>query len=176
MNLPPGADSKPRLQVVILRVRFNEVLGRSPLTLATFCNLVQRLVREAGLGAIVLDPEKEVVLAFEGDESSIDLALNALRASRNVDMAIAWRVHVSERRYHPILARPTLTPGERAWLNTEIRTGFSNLGTLPTLFDWLALRQTHASPSLQSELLVGRVATRKDRPCANILPFRPRRD
>ena len=175
MNLPPDCPATRRYQSVILWARFTDVLARSPLALAVFCDLVHQLVLKFGLGGIVLQEGEDIVLALDGAEADIEDALRSLRTSRYVDMVISWRLRVAGTRYRrSALARPVLTASERTWLRLEIQGGFSDLGTLPTLLDWLALRQVRADSSIQSEALVRRAKPKRKARSAEIVPFRPR--
>ena len=172
MKLPHSDRSMRRFQSAVLWIRFTETLADSGLAFSVFCDLVQKLVVTLELGGIVLEEGGDVVLALEGTEAGIDEALKVLRASRYVDIVTPWRLRIDSPRFRPsVLARPTLTPAERVWLRMEIEAGFTDLGTLPTLLEWLALRQVHSASSLRAEALVDKRLSTDRKATAKILPF-----
>lgn len=162
-------------QRVVLWVRFTGVLSRSPVALTVFTALVRDLVAIRDIGGIVLHDGLDVVLALEGAEAGVGDVFETLQSSRYVDIVVACRTSVQQRTYRMgILANPDLTASERAWLRLEIDDGFRNLDTLPTLMEWLALRQVEPKPSLKSDRLVADVMPLAGGSSAEIVRFKVR--
>ena len=172
MNLPHDKRAVERFQSVVICLRMTGMLARAQ-SVAAFVSLLRRVVADTGLGGIVLDEGRALVLALEGSDDCIEHSLDILRACRFIEASIAWRVSILAQRYRRgVLAQPELTASELAWLKLEIESGFGNLGALPTLLDWLAIRQADPHPTLRSESLVSRALDRTSRAPAKILQFR----
>lgn len=175
MTLPPNDSSFTSFQAAVLWVRFTGVLARSPVSLTVLCDLIQEIMRASDLGAIVMQEGLNVLLAVEGPEDDIDTLLRTVKSSRYVDVVVVCRSGVPEPRYRlGLLVQPVLTASERAWIRMEIGAGFTDPETLPTLVEWLALRQVEPRPSLQTHGLVHKAVRVGERSCADILLFRQR--